>query len=187
MAIIACLGWGSLVWDPRGLPLQRRWFNDGPFLRVEFLRQSADGRITLVLDESASSARSLWAVMDTTELDDAKESLRLREDTSKQNVGEWSTGEAGPTLIANLPQWAESRGVDAVIWTALPPKFGKDNRSPTLDEVLNYLTKLSGGKRDHAEAYVRRAPQQIDTPYRRKIESALHWHPLPFDPRGVNP
>src|SRR5690348_5301348 len=53
---IACLGWGSLVWDPRALPIQREWFKDGPFAPIEFTRKSTDGRITLVIDPSAHPA-----------------------------------------------------------------------------------------------------------------------------------
>src|SRR5258708_4357251 len=93
--IVACLGWGSLVWDPRELPIQSQWFDDGPFVPVEFARQSGDGRITLVLESSALPVRSLWAVMDCGELQAAREALRKREGPQLHisNIGAWNRGE----------------------------------------------------------------------------------------------
>lgn len=182
MALIACLGWGSLVWDPRELPIQRHWFDDGPFVKVDFLRKSKDGRVTLVLDRVALPVRSLWTVMDTTDLASAREALRKREGiplTNSTCIASWSIGEGEPQLIVELPKWARSHGLSDVVWTALPAKFNdEDGQAPSPDEVIKYLRGLSGTVRDMAERYIRFAPRQIDTVYRRRIEAALQWTPL---------
>jgi len=47
--MIACIGWGRLIWDRRNLDADGRWRADGPTLPVKFARQSSEGRVTLVL------------------------------------------------------------------------------------------------------------------------------------------
>lgn len=179
MPTIACLGWGSLIWDSKELPIQRPWFADGPLVRAEFLRKSGNGRITLVLDESVPPVRSLWSIMDLTDLPAAVTALRKREDVLEKNeekdIGRWQTGEDSPSLIMGLPLWAQSRGINAVIWTALPHKFHSSGETPTVEEIVAYLRGLTGCVREDAERYIRFAPSQIDTEYRRRIEGELNW------------
>jgi hypothetical protein len=140
--------------------------------------------MTLVLNSSALKLRSLWAVMDATNFDEARDALRNREGTNSAHIGSWSRGDPAPELVVDLPQWAESRGIGSVVWTALPPKFnGEDDRVPTIKDVVAYLSGLTGRVRDDAERYIRFAPRQIDTPYRRRIEAALQG--TPRDPQTV--
>ncbi|MGR6770954.1 hypothetical protein ACU36R_04810 [Pectobacterium brasiliense] len=185
MARIACLGWGSLIWEPKDLPVQGQWFNEGPLISVEFARQSNNGRITLVLVETECLVHSLWALMKTQDLPSAIEALVVREGISPKNadkhIGRWSTGQPSPKLIPTLSEWAQANNLDHVIWTGLPPKFNKMDIIPTAEQVVEYLKKLSGESRKVAEQYIRLAPQQIATRYRHCIESSLHWYPMDVD------
>lgn len=178
---IACLGWGSLIWNSGNLPIQRHWFNDGPMVQVEFARKSSDGRITLVLTPDAVPVRSLWAVMDSTELEQAKKSLSEREGINYENhpdwIGGWVDGMQNPEMISDLAQWTASRGIDGVIWTALPAKFNEIGVVPSEEQIVQYLRSRLGQDREIAKEYVERAPKQIDTAYRRKIEAELNWLP----------
>lgn len=177
---IACLGWGSLIWDSQDLPLASGWFEDGPLLRVEFTRQSNNGRMTLVLESSAPQIISLWAAMQAEDVASAKTALMAREGTTNgTHVASWSLGDPTPATIADLPAWADAHGITGVVWTALPSRFNGRTIVPTVDQVTAYLGGLDGGIRAEAEAYIRRAPRQVNTPYRRAIETALGWTPLP--------
>lgn len=188
--MIACLGWGSLVWDACELPIYRQWFRDGPLIRVEFLRQSQDNRITLVLHDSAEPVRSLWAFMTVKTVDEAKKALAAREGIPDKNVdkhvGCWSRNSPDPKNIIEVEAWAAARGVEHIVWTALPPKYkGRNDKCPALEEVLAHLLGLSGPECDNAKKYVRRAPAQIGTRGRRLIESRLGWSSQGDQSNGV--
>jgi len=176
---IACLGWGSLIWDPRGLPIRKPWFKDGPLLPIEFARQSQDFRITLVIEKDAAYVRSLWALMTNKKLEIAIEELKEREGVNESAIGFWTQNSSSEhTFIEIIGEWAKLKGLEAVIWTALPPKFdGQNGRVPTIEEVISYLRDLPLLKISYVEEYIRRAPIQIDTDYRRKIEGEFGWSP----------
>jgi hypothetical protein len=182
LRMIVCIGWGSLTCCQKALPVNGRWHNDGPDLAIEFARESRDGRITLVLCDGIPAYRTLWAELAVTTLDEAKEALRQREGIKlgnmKHSVGFWSPGRAsGHDGSAAIEEWAQVRGLDGVVWTALKPRFGGEGRLPTLQEVIGHLSGLDGDQRECAEEYVRLAPRQITTPYRtaRRLSAGLRW------------
>jgi hypothetical protein len=182
--LIACLGWGSLVWDPRELCVRGDWFKDGPFLPIEFARQSSGGRITLVLVPAGFSlVRALWKPISVENLLSARKMLGKREcpDLAKPEtcVDYWPHGSQNRYVARRVGQWARALQIDAVVWTNLPPRFGgKDKTILSVGEVVTYLGGLRGENRRRAKRYIQMAPKQIDTDYRRAIESKLKWRPL---------
>ena len=183
MANIACLGWGSLVWDPRDLPVRGPWLDDGPLVCVEFARESNDGRVTLVLDPSARPVRSLWALIDAEDVEAARHHLGSREQIPEIRwpdlIGAWP-GDSHACILG-LEEWARARKLDGVVWTALGSTFHEEDRSLET-QVLRHLQSLCGTKREKAKQYIQRAPMQIDTVIRQRIEEKLSW--LPSDADG---
>lgn len=178
--IVACLGWGSLVWDPRELPIRGKWFEDGPFLPVEFARESQDGRITLVIVQSAKVVRSLWCIMEVDDLSKAKTALSKREGIHRENIAKHiGVCEAGKqtndSVKSIINDWALNLKLDAVIWTNLPPKFGEKEIDPSAKQLISYFEKLDINKRRLAENHIRMTPKQIDTKYRRLFEKRFGW------------
>lgn len=180
---IVCLGWGSLIWDPRALPISSEWRTDGPSLPVEFARQSNDGRITLVLTQDATPIQVRWAKLDVSSVEDAKDRLAKREGVpdkfAHRSIGFWSPDAASDHRDTDLiGKWADGYGHRGVVWTALKPKFGSEYIAPTAGQVIEYLEGLTGDQKRRAKEYIRRTPIQIATAYRREIERALGWTPL---------
>ena len=179
---IVCLGWGSLLWDPRELPADADWSHDGPQLPIEFARQSGDGRITLVVTPGAAPIKVFSAPLTVSSIDDARYALAEREGVSSRfvsrSVGFWTreSGSDHPERHA-VACWASEAEHDGVVWTALKPKFGNDYVTPTCEQVVSYLDGLAGETREKAETYVRRTPVQVRTSYRETIHQVLGWMP----------
>ena len=167
---IACLGWGSLIWKPGTLPLASDWHNDGPHLPIEFSRIGDGGELATAICLNAPPCQVYWAKLDASTLDEAVRSLRVREQIPadrKDGVGIFTINSL---TVGVLGKWAADRGLDGVIWTALPPRFdGTEGLIPSLDDVLTYLIELDGATLEHAKDYMERVPEQIDTAYRREI------------------
>lgn len=180
---IACLAWGSLVWDPGHLPIGSEWKVDGPPLPVEFARKSNNGRITLVLLPGATAVPVLWCKLKSDTPIEARAALASREGITPKNadrlIALWMPGSPVHSPITEtVCEWATARELDAVVWTALGPKFIGDDDIPSSADVVRYLGDLNGDTRALAEQYIRRAPRQIRTAYRSAIEQELGWHPL---------
>ena len=182
---IACLGWGSLIWSPRSLPVRGDWQTDGPKLPVEFSRQANDGRITLAITPGVKPIPVLWAELEVDRIDAAVYELGRREgipvDDTEAHVGLWhpkaTPRHAHSDVIGN---WGEARGFEAVVWTALPTGFKHARGTiPTIEEILTYLRDLTGETRTRAEEYIRRAPEQTRTAHRELVEQELGWTPTP--------
>lgn len=179
----ACLGWGSLIWEPGDLPILHEWRKDGPNLPLEFARKSLDGRMTLVVCEQGTVCPTLWNSLSSTSLEEARKTLAMREGLpSTKNAAFWSGSGAsqhhGTELVG---AWAKRRGFAGVVWTGLPPKSpvtDQNNDYPSIDDVLFHLSGLQGYSASKAEEYVRNAPNQIATAYRARISEELGWHAL---------
>tara|TARA_R110002094_G_scaffold212378_3_gene182879 strand:- start:3307 stop:3897 length:591 start_codon:yes stop_codon:yes gene_type:complete len=174
---IACLGWGSLIWDTsRPFAVKGDWLHNGPSLPLEFARQSGGNRMTLVIANIEHHVTVLWAELDVASLDQAVLLLAEREDVPNARViGRWPNQTEEQYLHQSaIAEWAISQGLTGVVWTALPTGMKKARGlMPTLAEVKTYLAGLSSVERVGAIEYIHRAPTQIETPYRSALESSF--------------
>lgn len=177
---IACVAWGSLLWSLKGFPLAGDWRGDGPVLPLEFARHSDGDIISLVLTEHGAEVATFWAPLALDDLNAAREALREREDI-RAHVREWVGSVPRPAGVdypyaEQIERWMNRHRLDAVVWTALPPKsHDRNGRMPSADEAIDYLHGLDGADCEHAESYIRYTPERIRTPFRERIERELGW------------
>ena len=171
---IAIIGWGSLIWDHRSLPIKCKWCKNGPELPIEFSRISKDGRLTLVIDkDNGKKVKTLYALSKRNAPLDAVADLREREGTVMKNIGYINLTENADKksdIDEEIKKWAENNKIDIVVWTALLPNFRRQTgKDYTVDNAIEYLKSLPKNVKKNALNYIKRAPKQINTPLRKKI------------------
>jgi hypothetical protein len=191
---IAVIAWGSLVWDPRTLKTRGQFKSHGPTLPIEFCSVSRDGRLTLVIDEQLGTpCKTYHATSSYQDLGEAMENLRTREGgdpnhapsclTRHTTVGyvvtngaqQWHSATAyqrHATAMQSVQTWCSTQGYQAAIWTMLESKFTARTAYSnfTTATAIEYLAQLPEDQFCTAAEYIRRAPQQIQTPVRAAFD-----------------
>lgn len=176
---IAILVWGSLYWDPRNLEKTDEWYYDGPVLPIEFARISGGNRLTLVIKPNFDFVPTLYAVSSNNDFIAARENLQSRENTPNiENIGfinftnnTHHVRSSNVFILDILTHWNIAKKFDAIIWSDFQPRFTNAIGSPfTLENVITFLSGLSEADKVEALKYIRNAPPQITTPFRKTIE-----------------
>jgi hypothetical protein len=144
-------------------------------LKIEFSRISSSrfGALTLVLDSANGSdnqvafCRSLRS-----DLSQAVEDLRIREDTTAVNIGyihrDGNARSRDSCSRSGIAAWATARAFDAVVWTDLQSNFVEKTGKPfSVMSATEHLQSISEDGRRAALEYIAKAPDFIDTPFRR--------------------
>jgi hypothetical protein len=175
---IAVLGWGSLVWNPDTLEIVGAFEPIGPRLPIEFCRISRDNRLTLVLSEAFGTRSVTYAAVSAfDDLTRAVDNLRVREGTTRDNIGvvvlEGGHADAvnhrHPSFSREIAAWAVKHDFRAVLWTALESNFAEKSvrgEAFSTAAAIRHLEGLSVDQRAVALHYIRRAPPEVQTPVR---------------------
>ena len=177
---IAILGWGSLVRDPGTLSIVGEWQTGGPILPIEFSRVSDDGRLTLVIDEDVGvDVPTRYVMSGLEDLDLAIADLQKREKApTAKGVGFVCAGGGAqakhavarhPKSVERIRLWLADKAIDAVLWTAIGPRFKEKIGEPfSVEAAAKYLEGLREPARSLARDYFLNAPDDVKTPLRSK-------------------
>ena len=188
---IAILGWGSLIWQPKELEFDQEidWQKDGPMLPIEFARISKDGRLTLVITSKGTEVKTLYAISKCKTIEVAVLNLAIREGSGRKSIGSYDKASnqfshADFLFNQNIVDWINTKDIDGVIWTNLGEKWDvKNEKGGVVQQIqpemrIEYLKGLKENGSALAEEYIRKAPIQIKTIFRKKIEEELNWTPI---------
>jgi hypothetical protein len=82
--------------------------------------------------------------------------------------------ECHPRAVKIIEAWANAKGFDAAIWTALGSNFAEKAREPfSVEAAIRFLGTRDGKTLDAALTYIRRAPPEVQTPVREAVN--VRW------------
>lgn len=176
---IGILVWGSLYWDPRNLNTTGEWFFDGPILPIEFSRISGGNRLTLVITPGFDNVTTLFAISGFDRLSAAIENLKDREGAQNiNNIGYINFQDnssnvrlSNRLILPILRYWNIDKKFEAIIWSDFSQRFETvTNTIFNLQNVIQFIERLSDAERIEALRYIRQAPEQINTRFRLRIQ-----------------
>jgi hypothetical protein len=178
---IAILGWGSLIWKPQNLRYHGSWKAGGPILPIEFSKIAENKRLSAVIDsQNGTMCRTQFVISSRTDLKDAIEDLRQREETTAEYIGyldletdRRSIKEYSEQIDVDqtVRQWCQSNQITAAVWTAILPNFPDKLGVPfSIEAALDYYQRLSAADQASVMEYFDKTPPEIDTPLRRQMQ-----------------
>lgn len=152
-------------------------------LPIEFARISQDERLTLVIHPGSADQPTYWALSEFTQLTEARENLRVRENSRSADIHyvlrDGAAEDAPQGIVGRVREWlARHDDLQAVVWTGLASNWVlKRSRDFTPDDAVAFLSELEV-ERDRAKAtyerareYVTNAPPLLDTAVRRAMHT----------------
>lgn len=178
---IVFLAWGSLIWEPRDLPLATNWCESGCILPIEFscISTSRHGALTLVVDPVHEvPVPTQFAISARSNLNQAIRDLRLREGTeNKRNIGfvnllSNSQRTRHESVASTIRTWAGEQHFDAAVWADFPSNFEERvGEVFSVEYAVAYLQRLPQIGQIAAREYIERAPIGLQTPVRQLFTS----------------
>lgn len=148
-----------------------------PSTPIEFSRVADGGELATAICLGAATVDVLWAPLMTNSLQQAYDDL-----ASREGIPPARTDGIGILMVhdvedgGGLNSWALAHRLDALVWTALPPRYQNiENRIPTAPEAADYLVSLDEATQAHARDYLNKVPGQIYTAYRKFFAERLGW------------
>lgn len=130
----------------------------------------------MVLTPGARPVPALWTELDYPSAEQAQEALAGREGCELPLIGCWPGYTPRHRVGADaIAKWTSDRGFDAVVWTALSPKFGeRAGQAPdSAEAAASYVLQLDAEAQARAREYIERAPAQVQTAFRPALLEAL--------------